>query len=253
LIAIFTPSLYFMKKPLTRSFAALLAACTLLGSSCAGSYTPIKPDRVATFQSSPTTAPLQFGYQFDALRLHGRNKKYVKKEQKKGYHVVAVQVKNNTSTDVNFSRDAVLYYGDRPVTPVAADLAAHDMKQGVAIYLLYVLLNPTFSRYTTTNGQVTSSDGTTLYIGPFIAGGNMLGASLANNNFRRELEQYDLTNRTIHPGETVYGLLCLREAAVAPLRLELRTVASTTLPSTPVAAPALPPASSPVPGSNGNK
>jgi hypothetical protein len=238
-----------MKRQLTRSFAAFLVGCTVLGSSCAGSYTPIRPDRVATFQSSPTTAPLQFGYQYDALRLHGRNKKYVKKEQKKGYHVVAVQVKNNTGADVDFSRDAVLYHGDRPISPVSPILAAQDMKQGVFIYLLYVLLNPTFYTNSSTNGYATTSDGTTIYMGPFIAGGNMLGASLANKNFRTELEQYDLTNRVIHPGETVYGLVCLREAAVAPLRLELRTMAATTAPAAPAAplapAPTLPPASTP--------
>lgn len=229
-----------MKKQLTHSLAAFLVSCTLLGSSCAGSYTAIRPDRMAITQSSPVGAPLQFGYQYDALKLHGHNKKYVKKEQKKGYHVVAVQVRNNTAADVNFSRDATLYYGDRPVVPVAAGLAAHDMKQGVAIYLLYVLLNPTFTNNTSTNGYTTSSDGTTFYIGPFIAGGNMLGAALANKNFRSELEQYDLTDRIIHPGETVNGILCLRESNVAPLRLELRTVATT-----PIPASTLPPAASP--------
>jgi hypothetical protein len=204
-----------MQKTITRSLSLGLMASTLLGSGCAGSYTPIRPDRMANFQSSPTTAPLQLSYQFDALRQRGRNKKYVKKEQKKGYHVVAVQIKNTTSSDINFSRDAVLYYGDRPVVPVASEIAASDMKQGVAIYLLYILLNPTFTSTTSTNGYVTSSEGTTLYIGPFIAGGNMLGAGLANGNFRRELTQYDLTNRNIRPGETVYGLLSLRETSVA--------------------------------------
>ncbi|MVN77114.1 hypothetical protein GO988_12330 [Hymenobacter sp. HMF4947] len=235
-----------MKQRFTRSLATFLTSCTLLGSGCAGSYTAIRPDRIASYQASPVGAPLQFNYQFDALRLQGRNKKYAKKEQKKGYHVVAVQVKNTTGAEINFSRDAVLYYGDRPVVPVDARLAAKDMKQGVAIYLLYVLLNPTFTKTTTTNGYVTSSEGSTFYVGPFIAGGNMLGASLANNNFRRELEQYDLTNRIIHPGETVYGLLCLREATVAPLRLELRSVAANT-PATP--APAAP-ATSPAPTTN---
>lgn len=241
-----------MKRQLTRSFAAFLVGCTLLGSSCAGSYTPIRPDRVATFQSSPATAPLQFGYQYDALRLHGRNKKYVKKEQKKGYHVVAVQVRNNTGADVDFSRDAVLYHGDRPISSVSPTLAAQDMKQGVFIYLLYVLLNVNVGGGTTvnSNGRVTTSDGTFLPTGPFIAGGNMLGAALANKNFRTELEQYDLTNRVIHPGETVYGLLSLRETTVAPLRLELRTVAANTAPTAapaqPLApAPTLPPASTP--------
>lgn len=242
-----------MQKVVTRTLAAGLLATTLLGSGCAASYTPMHPERVATYQSSPAGAPLQFGYQYDALRQRGRNKKYAKKEQKKGYHVVAVRVTNTTAADVNFSRDAVLYCGDRPVQPVAAQLAAQDMKQGVWIYLLYVLLNPTFTKTTTTNGYTTASDGTTLYIGPFIAGGNILGASLANGNFRRDLENNDLINRTIRPGETVYGLISLREPTVAPLRLELRTVASATPPTSapaPVAAPALPPATTPTPGGN---
>jgi hypothetical protein len=236
-----------MKQQVTRLLAAFLASCTLLGSGCAGSYTPIRPDRIATYQSSQVGAPLQFGYQFDALRTNGRNKKYVKKEQKKGYHVVAVQIKNNTGTEINFSRDAVLYYGDRPVVPVAGGIAAHDMKQGVAIYLLYVLLNPTLTKTSSTNGYINNQESSTYYIGPFIAGGNMLGASMANGNFRRELEQYDLTNRNIRPGETVYGLVSLREFNVAPLRLELRSVATTTPQP---AAPTLPPASNPKPSTN---
>jgi hypothetical protein len=238
-----------MKLTITRSLAAFLTSCTLLSSGCAGSYTPIKPDRIATYQSSPVKTPVQLDYQFDALRLRGRNKKYVKKELKHGYHVVAVRVTNTTGAEINFSRDVTLYYGDRPVVPVAGGLAAHDMKQGVAIYLLYVLLNPTLTRTSSTNGYVTNQESNTYYIGPFIAGGNMLGASMANSNFRRELEQYDLTNRSIRPGETVYGLVCLREANVAPLRLELRSVAANSTPVAPFPA-ALPPASAPRPTTN---
>ncbi|MBJ6145623.1 hypothetical protein [Hymenobacter sp. BT559] len=236
-----------MKQQITRSLAALLTGCTLVGSGCAGSYTPIRPDRIATYQSSSVEAPLQFSYQFDALRTQGRNKKYIKKEQKKGYHVIAIQVKNNTGAEINFTRDAVLYYGDRAIVPVSPDVAAQELKQGVAIYLLYVLLNFRVGATTTTsNGYVTStSPGTFIPTGPFIAGGNMLGASMANGNFRRELQQFDLTNRNIAPGETVYGLISVREYNVAPLRLELRSVASTT-----PAAPALPPASAPRPTTN---
>jgi len=240
-----------MQKILTRSLALGLAATTLLGSGCAASYTPIQPERIATYQSSAVGTPVQFGYQYDALRQRGRNKKYVKKEQKKGYHVVAVRVTNTTAADINFSRDAVLYSGDRAISPVAAPIAAQDMKQGVWIYLLYILLNPTFTKTTSANGYITTSDETTFYVGPFIAGGNILGASLANKNFRRDLETYDLTNRTIRPGETVYGLLSLRDPSVAPLRLELRTVASAPMPA-PAPTPATTPATTPTPGGSGN-
>jgi hypothetical protein len=238
-----------MQRILTRSLALGLAATTLLGSGCAASYTPMQPERIATYQSSPVGAPVQFGYQYDALRQRGRNKKYAKKEQKHGYHVVAVRVTNSTASDINFSRDMVLYSGDRPISPVAAPIAAQDMKQGVWIYLLYLLLNVTVGGTTTTNGygQTTTSGGTYLPTGPFIAGGNILGASLANANFRRDLETYDLTNRNIRPGETVYGLLSLRDPSVAPLRLELRTVASAPAPA--MSAPATTP---PASGGNGN-
>ncbi|RZK30516.1 MAG: hypothetical protein EOO57_17650, partial [Hymenobacter sp.] len=126
-------------------------ACTLLGTSCAGSYSAIRPDRVATYQASAAAAPLQFSYQYGALSLRGHNKKYVKKERKKGYQVVAVRVTNNTASEVNFSRDAVLYCGDRPVQPVNSTIAATDMKQGVFIYLLYVLLNFNVGGTTTQN------------------------------------------------------------------------------------------------------
>ena len=222
-----------------KRYAAFYASLGLLilVTGCAGSYTPIRPERIATYQASAANAPIDFGYQFDALRLHGRNKKYLKHEAKKGYHVAAVRVTNRTGRELNFSRDLDLIYGDRPITPVAAPTAARDLRQGVAIYLLYLPL--TF----------TPAAGSTPFpIGPFIAGGNMLGAALANGNLRKEFETFDLTNRTIKPGETVYGILSLRETAVAPMRLELRPGPGSTYVPAPAPAPAAmptPPAASP--------
>lgn len=238
-------------------FTHLLALAVLLSSvGCAGSYTPIRPDRLASYQASAAT-PVQLAYQFDVLRQTGRNKKYVKKESKKGYRVVAVRVTNNTAREINFSRDLTLYFGDRPVTPVPSTVAAQDMKQGVAIYLLYLLLNVQVGGTTTTNqfGQTTTQGGTFLPTGPFIAGGNMLGAGLANANFRNDLTSHDLTDRNIKPGESVYGIISLRETGLAPLRVELRpeVAAGASSPAAPAAAPppiaappATPPATSPV-------
>ncbi|MCR5887120.1 hypothetical protein LRS06_04875 [Hymenobacter sp. J193] len=77
--------------------------------------------------------------------------------------------------------------------------------------------------------------------GPFIAAGNMIGAGTANKNMRNELARYDMTNKVIRPGETVYGLLPLRETNVAPLKLTLRNSATTIAPATaPAATPATP-------------
>lgn len=223
----------------------LLALATGLTTGCAGSYTRIQPQRIATYISSPSSGPVAMAYQYDVLRLNGGNKKYLKKETKRGYRVAAVRVTNNWDRDVNFSNDLTLLLGDRPITPIPGVIAARDMRQGVAIYLLYLLVNPTIGAKTDPmTGKI--SGGTTLPLGPFIAGGNMLAAGSANGNMRKEFAAYDLTNRTLKPGETVYGIVSLRELSVAPLRVELR---SGTYPAPPAAAlPAAPPAAAPAPG-----
>lgn len=159
----------------------------------------------------------------------------MKKENKFGYRVVAVRVTNNWDREVNFTRDLNLLYGERPIAIVPSAIAAHDLRQGVAIYLLYLLLNVQVGGTTDPRTGATTG-GTFLPTGPFIAGGNMLVASGANTNLRKELAAYDLTNRVLKPGETVYGLLSLRETAVAPLRLEPR--AGMAQPGLPAPAPA---------------
>ncbi|WP_426490810.1 hypothetical protein [Hymenobacter sp. 102] len=234
-----------MRKQFTRLAAAAAVAATMSG--CAGSYHAIRPDRLGNYQTATQAgAPVEFEYRYSALLANGANKKYVKKERKQGYQVVAVKVKNNTSTDLNFSRDLELTFGDRPIMPVPSVQAASDLKQGVAIYLLYVLgigqIGGTRDPYT---GQTTG--GTIFPWGPVAAAGNMIGASSANKNMRNEFAKFDLTNKVIRPGETAYGIVPLRETSVAPLKLTLRTSAA----SAPVTVPATAPAATPAPSNGG--
>jgi hypothetical protein len=234
-----------MFKHLTRFVAG---GSILAVTSCAGSYTAIQPSRISTYQSTTTASPVEFSYQYSALIAHGGNKKYLKKERKFGYQVVAVKVKNNTSADLQFGRDLELSFGNRPIAPVPAVQAANDLKQGVAIYLLYILgigqVGGSTDPYT---GQTTG--GTLLPWGPFVAAGNMIGAGMANTNMRKEFMQYDMANKIIRPGETAYGIVSLREYNVAPLRLSLRNQAASSTPTQPAQLPTVPaaPASSPAP------
>ncbi len=234
-----------MRNTLTQ-LAAIASAATLL-SGCAGSYHAIQPERITSYQAvTATGAPIDFSYHYSALLANGANKKYVKKERKRGYQIVAVQLRNNTVADLNFSRDLELTFADRPVQPVSSLQASDDLKQGVAIYLLYVLLNFNVGNYTTVNGQITEDNRTFIPTGPFIAGGNMLGASAANKNMRNEFARYDLTNKVLRPGETVYGIVALRETGVAPLKINFRNRAA----AVPVTVPA-PINTIPVPGNGG--
>lgn len=223
-----------MRNTFTQVAAGVSAAVLLSG--CAGSYHAIQPERITTYQSAnPDGAGVDFSYRYNALLTNGANKKYVKKERKMGYQIVAVQVRNNTDSELNFSRDLELTFADRPIQPVSSVQAAHDLKQGVAIYLLYVLgigqVGGTYDPYT---GQTTG--GTILPWGPLVAAGNMLGASGANKNMRNELAAYDLSNKVLRPGETVYGIMALRETSVSPLKLTLRRGAAA-MPAAPAAVP----------------
>ena len=234
-----------MTKQITHRFAAGLLGLTTLTTGCAGSYAPIRPQRIATYISSPLSGPVAFAYQFDALRTGGSNKKYVKKEMKNGYHVVAVRVTNNWDREINFSRDLTLIYGDRPISPVPAPIAAHDLRQGVAIYLLYLLGNVQVGGTMDPRTGVTTGS-TFLPTGLLMAGGNMLGAGLANSNLRKEFQSFDLTNRTLKPGETTYGIISLRETAVAPLRVEFHA-STPPQPAAPAAAMPAPPTTTEAP------
>ncbi|WP_375434783.1 hypothetical protein [uncultured Hymenobacter sp.] len=236
-----------------KHFTRLVAVGSILVvTGCAGSYRAIQPDRIATYQSTATASPVEFSYQYSALIARGGNKKYLKKERKRGYQVVAVKVKNNTGADLLFGRDLELSFGDRPIVPVPAVQAANDLKQGVAIYLLYVLgigqIGGTTDPFT---GQTTG--GTLFPWGPFVAAGNMIGAGTANANLRKEFVQYDMANKVIRAGETVFGIVSLREGNVAPLNLSLRNQgAATSTPAQPVQQPApQAPASSPAPAGSG--
>lgn len=233
---------------MTRHFTRLFALASLAFSTgCAGSYTLIRPNSINTYTPSHSSGPVDMAYQFDALRLRGGNKKYTKKASKKAYQVVAVRLTNNWDREVNFSRDLNLLYGERPIVPTSSLAAAQDLKQGVPIYLLYLLLNLNVGG-TTDPRTGTTTGGTFLPTGIFIAGGNMLGAGMANTNMRKEFAAYDLTNRNIKPGETVYGILPLRELSVSPIRVEMRNAPpqpAVAMPATapiPVAPPPAPPA-----------
>ena len=89
---------------------------------------------------------------------------------------------------------------------------------------LYLLLTPMrFEVYETNNGftETTSSTPIGLFVGPAIAGGNMIVAGSANKKFKTELEEYNLVNKTIKSGETKYGIIAINSNSSESLKLKL--------------------------------
>lgn len=198
----------------------LFLSSSLLVSSCASSFKSINPEKVPYSYTSKESS-VQYSYAYDVLAMKG-NRKYVKKERKHGLRVVAVKIVNTTDQTLRLNDNLKLMVGNNQTVPVAPTISAKELKQGVSIYLLYLLLNFTIGGTpTTTNGVTTTTGGTTIPSGPFIAGGNMIVAASANKNLKTELLRYNLVDKDIAPGQTVYGLVTLHTLSTDPIRFEI--------------------------------
>lgn len=204
-----------MKKTL---IIPLLIAVVLSGG-CASNYRSISP-QTNYFNATEKTSELEFSYRYNVLQEKG-NKKYAKRENKKGIRLVAVKITNNTEGPIRFPEDAHLYAGNRPIQLLESEFIHSKLKQGVPIYLLYLLFTPMTFTVSSGNGDVSSTP-VGLLLGPGLTALNIGIAASANNKFKEELLQYNLTNRIIEEGETVYGLIGFQDFDYAPLKIELK-------------------------------
>ena len=189
-----------------------LLVIVLVLSSCASSYNAIKPNSI-NYQTNLTNQGIDFSYKYGVLSERG-NKKYAKKESLKGIKVVSVKITNNSSQSFVFGKDLRIHSNGSPVNLVEPKQIHQNLKQGVPIYLLYLLLTPM---------QLNTGDDSTpigLVVGPGITIGNMVGAGTANSNFLKELQDNTLNGKIINAGETVYGIIGIYDLGFSPLTLE---------------------------------
>jgi hypothetical protein len=160
-------------------------------------------------------------YKYDVLREKG-NKKYSRKELKAGVRIVALRITNTTGKTIKIGDNARIYTGSSEIRMWPSDLAYRKIKQTVPLYLLYLLLTPMEA----TTGDPYSGSSETfpigLIIGPGLAGGNVAVAATANTRLKEDLLQFELSDKTIKPGETVYGLVAIPEMGFVPLRVVVK-------------------------------
>lgn len=184
------------------SLLGLLLASICLISSCASSYRPINANNL-NYASSESGSDVKISYRTGVLTASS-NKKYAKRELKKGMNVVAIKITNNSDKSIDFSDQVKIYNGDQRVFPVAPSIIKSALKQPSAIYLLYSLI----VLYTETcNGF--DCNRSTYPVGIPISIGNIAVSGSANAKFLANLEDYNLLGKTIQPGETAYGLIGL--------------------------------------------
>lgn len=195
-----------------------LSLLTLLLCGCASSYKPITPS-ANYFQHGDNYSGLEFSYKMGILSER-RNRKYAKREDKKGIRVVAVRLANNTGRPLVAGQDFRFFSRESELILLDPQFVHQELKQGVPIYLLYLLLSP-MQLYTGDEQGNIESTPIGLILGPGIAFGNMVGAGAANQHFLRDLERFSIIGKTIEAGETVYGLISIRDNAYNPIRIVL--------------------------------
>jgi hypothetical protein len=191
---------------------ATIATIFLFGG-CAQTYNTIRPTRL-TYHSNSNLENIKLEYRYDVLRERG-NSKYQRKADKFKVKLVAVKITNNTNEVIVIGKNAAFYNNEKKLFPFETHTTRNYLKQSTPSYLLYLL----FSSLTLTVNNDTYPIG--LLLGPGLTVGNMLTASAANNNFYKELIDYDILNREIFPDETVYGLVAFKELDYAPLTIKL--------------------------------
>lgn len=189
-------------------------------TSCASGYKMISPEAI-NYISAHENNGVKLEYKYNLME-----KKYAKKEIKKGVKIVAVKITNNTDNDLVFGRDVKLAYGNgNEVYVMDNEKAFTTLKQSVPTYLLYLLLTPVnFYTYKTNSygmQETTSSTPIGIVLGPGITAFNMITAGSANKKFKTEMLDYNINGTTINSGETQYGLIGLKTDSFDALKLKV--------------------------------
>ena len=190
-------------------------------TSCASKYKMIEPKSIS-YASTNENKDVKLEYKYNLL-----DKKYAKKETKKGVKLVALKITNNSNKDLIFGKDLTLSYDNKTEVLVLENNQVYKtLKQSPATYLLYLLLSP-INLYTTessSNGIPTESKSIPigLIAGPGLAGGNMIAASSANKKFKSEMLEYDINGTLIKKGETKYGLIGIKSISFDSLKLKVK-------------------------------
>ena len=205
-----------MIKMIKISFLLFVA---ILFHSCASVYKKIDPKSL-NYVSRNAEKNLLLEYKYDLL-----NKKYKNKENKKDVRIIAVKLTNNTDKDVIFDKDfKLIYKNGNTLNVIETEKIYGKIKQNAPLYLLYLLLTPMqFTTTTATNGQVQTSNAfpAGLIVGPGLALGNYIAATSANKNFKNELKEYDINQKTIKRGETVYGLIGVSSSNYDTIKIKI--------------------------------
>jgi hypothetical protein len=185
--------------------------------SCATKFKTIDPKKT-NFSNEIFLDGVSLQYRYNILRERG-NRRYANREEKKGVHIVAVKILNNSNKEIQIGHSANLHINNSKVGLLDPSFVWKSLKQPTLIYSLYFFLVPVRRPPSVPSGNAIYQ---TLYIaGPGLALSNMFVAIKGNKQFLKELKQYNLAGKVIRPGEEESGLVYLVYTGYEPLTIRM--------------------------------
>jgi len=183
-------------------------------SSCAAKYRKINPP-VVTYPVNNINEGINFSYRYNVLEERG-NKKLASKEIKQSVKILAVKIINSTDSTIVLGRNFEIFSGTDKLKLMEPLTISKAVKQNVPTYLFYLL--GSFSTLKIQRGLSETTLPIGLVIGPGLTLINTSTASKSNRDMLEELETYNLLYKDIKKGETVYGLIGVRDIDFVPLQ-----------------------------------
>jgi len=188
----------------------LLLIVSLSITSCASSYRPILPEEIE-YINKTESQDVTLEYKFDLLE-----KNYGAKSKRKGEHLVAVKITNDSETTISWNENFIITHEDgSEIYKTENDELYNTLRQKRFVYFAYAPLSLiTWKVYNVVIpvGLIATSA---------IISSNSIKAKRSNERFKRNLDKYFLYDQSIMPGEVKYGLIGLKTQNQSPLKLTL--------------------------------
>lgn len=185
--------------------------------SCASYYKPIRPDTLNYSNKQISNEKLEVSYMYDVYSISD-NRKYSRKEKNNNYRTIAVRIRNLTDTTRIITTDNFrIFANERELTVANKTAYFSTVYQMPEVYLLHGLWGPwRVDSWSDSNGK-SGSKTTYIPIGITIGVINVIVASAANSNHKKNLNNNEIFGRTIKPNGTITGIIILNYSQYDPL------------------------------------
>jgi hypothetical protein len=169
------------------------------------------------YETKTVNETLRVAYRYHVQEITN-NRYYAKKETRYDLASVAVKIENLSSVPITITRkNFKIYSGNLEKVVMSPAMYASKVKQRVGVHMLHALWGPWGISYSEDTYGKSEVHGYYIPAGLIVGIGNAVRASNANKENKATLEIYEIWNKEISPGKTLYGLITIESHSDEPL------------------------------------